>query len=171
MTRIHVRATEPSDIEAISEIMNCPGVIGNTLQTPYQSVEWRRERFANYRPGSRSLVAEIDGRVVGNLGLTPEGSDRRRHVASIGMAVHDDFQGMGVGTALMEAMVDLAERWMGITRIELTVYTDNDPAIALYKKFDFEVEGTAPRYAFRAGEYVDAYYMARVRPPSVAAVD
>jgi putative acetyltransferase len=164
MNRIRVRATEPADIEAISEIMNCPGVIGNTLQTPYQSVEWRRERYANLRPGSRSLVAEIDGRVVGNLGLTPEAPDRRRHVASIGMAVHDDFQGQGVGTALMEAMIELAERWMGITRIELTVFSDNAPAIGLYKKFGFEIEGTAPRYALRDGKYVDAYYMARVKP-------
>lgn len=163
MTHIHVRATEPDDFEAISEIMNCPGVIGNTLQTPYQSVEWRRERYANLRPGTRSLVAEIDGRVVGNLGLTPEAADRRRHVASIGMAVHDDFQGQGVGTALMEAVIELAENWIGITRIELTVYTDNAPAIGLYKKFGFKIEGTGPRYAFRDGEYVDAYYMARVK--------
>jgi putative acetyltransferase len=163
MTRIRVRATEPSDIDAISEIMGCPGVVRNTLQTPYQSVEWRRERYANLRPGSRSLVAEVDGRVVGNLGLTPEGPDRRKHVASIGMAVHDDFQGQGVGTALMEAMIELAERWLGVSRIELTVYTDNAPAVALYKKFGFEIEGTAPRYAFRDGEYVDAYYMARVK--------
>jgi putative acetyltransferase len=163
MTGIHVRATEPSDIEAIAEIMDCPGVIRNTLQTPYQSVEWRRERFANYRPGTRSLVAEVDGRVVGNLGLTPEAPDRRKHVASFGMAVHDDFQGQGVGSALMEVMIELAERWMGLTRIELTVYTDNAPAIALYKKFGFEIEGIGPRYAFRDGEYVDAYYMARVK--------
>jgi L-phenylalanine/L-methionine N-acetyltransferase len=162
MTRIRVRAMEPSDIEAISEIMGSPGVIRNTLQTPYQSVEWRRERFANFRPGTRSLVAEIDGRVVGNLGLTPEGPDRRKHVGSIGMAVHDDFQGQGVGTVLMEVMIELAERWMGLTRIELTVFTDNAPAIALYKKFGFEIEGMAPRYALRDGEYADAYYMARV---------
>jgi putative acetyltransferase len=163
MTHIRIRATEPSDIEAIAEIMECPGVMRYTLQTPYQSVEWRRERYANLRPGTRSLVAEVDGRVVGNLGLTPEGPDRRRHVGSIGMAVHDDFQGQGVGTALMEAVIDLAERWMGLTRIELTVYTDNEPAVALYKKFGFEIEGRAPRYALRDGEYADAYFMARVK--------
>lgn len=163
MTEILVRATEPSDIEAIAEIMNCPGVVGNTLQTPYQSVEWRRERYGNLRPGSRSLVAEIDGRVVGNLGLTPEGPDRRRHVGSIGMAVHDDYQGQGVGTALMDAVIELAERWMGLTRIELTVYADNERAIGLYRKFGFEIEGRASRYALRDGEYMDAYYMARVK--------
>jgi putative acetyltransferase len=43
------------------------------------------------------------------------------------------------------------------------VYTDNAAAIALYKKFGFEIEGTHRRYAFRNGEYVDAYSMAHLR--------
>jgi putative acetyltransferase len=63
----------------------------------------------------------------------------------------------------MEAAVELTERWMGITRLELEVYTDNAPAIALYKKFGFEVEGTLREYALRDGQYVDSYLMARVR--------
>ena len=39
-------------------------------------------------------------------------------------------------------MIDLAENWLGLTRIELTVYADNASAIALYKKFNFEVEAS-----------------------------
>ena len=57
------------------------------------------------------------------------------------MAVRDDWQGKGVGTALMEAVPDLADNWLGLTRIELSVYTDNAAGAALYKKFGFEVEG------------------------------
>ena len=79
------------------------------------------------------------------------------------MAVRDDWHGKGVGTALMEAALDLAENWLGLTRIELSVYTDNTAGVALYKKFGFEVEGTHRRYALRNGEYVDAYSMARIR--------
>jgi L-phenylalanine/L-methionine N-acetyltransferase len=41
----------------------------------------------------------------------------------------------------------------------------NDMGIALYEKFGFEREGTHRRYAFRGGEYVDAYSMARIKPP------
>ena len=78
------------------------------------------------------------------------------------MAVHDDWQGKGVGTALMEAALDLADNWLNLTRIELEVYIDNTAGIALYKKFGFEIEGTYRRFAFRGGEYVDAYSMARV---------
>src|SRR5215216_4187924 len=85
-------------------------------------------------------------------------------LGNIGMAVHDDWQGKGIGTALMEAALDLADNWLNLTRIELRVYTDNAAGIALYEKFGFEVEGTHRRLAFRDGEYVDAYSMARLKP-------
>ncbi len=79
------------------------------------------------------------------------------------MAVRDDWQGKGIGTALMEAALDLADNWLNLTRVELSVFTENAAAIALYEKFGFEVEGTHRRYAFRNGAYVDSYSMARVR--------
>jgi putative acetyltransferase len=64
----------------------------------------------------------------------------------------------------MEAALDLADNWLNLTRIELRVYVDNAAAITLYEKFGFEVEGTHRRLAFRDGEYVDAYSMARLKP-------
>jgi putative acetyltransferase len=50
-----------------------------------------------------------------------------------------------------------------LTRLDLQVYTDNAAAIHLYEKYDFEIEGTLRRFAFRDGKYVDSYMMARVR--------
>ena len=163
LQRIHIRAREPHDVEALTAIFTCPGVIAGTLQLPYQSNEARRERLAQQAPDTYSLVAEIDGRVVGSLGLQVEVPPRRRHCGSIGMGVHDDFQGRGVGSALMAAIVDLADNWLGLHRLELSVYADNAPAIHLYEKFGFVVEGTARQYALRSGVYVDAHLMARLR--------
>jgi putative acetyltransferase len=69
-----------------------------------------------------------------------------------------------VGSALMAAMCEYADRWVGVLRLELTVYTDNAAAIALYRKFGFQVEGTLRGYALRDGRYVDALAMARLHP-------
>ncbi len=82
------------------------------------------------------------------------------------MAVHDKCQGQGIGTALMEAAIELADKWLNLVRLELTVYTDNEPAIKLYQKFGFKIEGTLERYAFREGNYVNAYSMARIKRSS-----
>jgi putative acetyltransferase len=163
MSAIRVRAREPQDVEAIGEIQACPGVIAGTLRLPLQSVESIRQRLVQAPPNTYSLVAEVDGRVVGSAGLHVEDNVRRRHCGSIGMMVHDDFQGRGVGSALMVAMIDLADNWLGLERIELIVYTDNAPAIHLYQKFGFSIEGTGRRYALRQGVYIDAHYMARLR--------
>ncbi|HMR66031.1 MAG TPA: GNAT family N-acetyltransferase, partial [Anaerolineae bacterium] len=74
-----------------------------------------------------------------------------------------DWQGRGVGTALMQAAVDLADKWLNLTRLELNVFTDNALAIRLYEKFGFTIEGTQVDYAFRDGRYIDSYLMARLR--------
>jgi putative acetyltransferase len=63
----------------------------------------------------------------------------------------------------MGAVLDLADNRLNLTRIEPSVYTDNAAAVVLYEKFGFEIEGTHRRYAFRNGECVDAYSMARIK--------
>jgi putative acetyltransferase len=116
-------------------------------------------------PFDYSLVATIDGEVVGNLGLHEAGkTPRRRHVGSIGMSVRDDRHRRGVGTALMKAAIELADGWLNYQRLELSVYTDNLAALALYRKFGFVIEGTCRAYAFRDGQFVDSYAMARLHP-------
>lgn len=63
----------------------------------------------------------------------------------------------------MQAAVDLADRWLNLSRLELEVQVDNEGAIRLYRKFGFEVEGTLREYTFRDGALVDVYYMARIK--------
>ena len=164
---IIVRHTEPEDYAALHAIMTQPRAAAGTMQLPLASKESWRKRLADPREGFYSLVACVDEkgepRVVGSASLDVVQRPRRRHVAGLGMAVHDDWQGQGVGSALMAALVDLADNWIDVQRIELTVYADNAHAVGLYKKFGFDVEGTLRRYAFRNGLYVDAYYMARLK--------
>jgi L-phenylalanine/L-methionine N-acetyltransferase len=121
----------------------------------------RQETLTIHSP--RGLRRSVGEEVVGCLGLEIHSKPRRRHAGAIGMAIRDDYQGKGIGTALMQAAVDMADRWLNLTRLELEVYTDNEPAIRLYKKFGFTIEGTLRNYAFRDGAFADAYSMARLR--------
>ncbi len=161
---IVIRHAEPDDYEAFHRIFSAPTVIHGTLQLPFPSAERWRKRLAEPREGLYSLVASVEGEVVGTLGLhTSPNHPRRWHAGHIGMAVRDEWQGKGIGSALMEAAIDLADNWLNLARLELTVFTDNAPAIALYERFGFATEGTLAAYVFRDGEYVDCFTMARFR--------
>ena len=102
--------------------------------------------------------------MIGHAGLHGNENPRRAHVWYLGMSVHEDWHARGVGTRLMEALIDLADNWLGALRIELTVYCDNEPALKLYRKFGFEIEGTHRAFALRDGQYIDSYAMARLHP-------
>jgi len=165
---ITIRRASLSDAAAYARIMGDPGVYPGLMQLPYTNEDiWRQRLTDSLAPAKTDLllVAEMDGAVVGASGLHPVAvSLRRRHAMSLAIFVASEAQGKGVGAALMHAMCDYADNWLGLLRLELGVYTDNAIAIALYRKFGFEIEGTYRGYALRDGQYVDTYAMARLHP-------
>lgn len=165
--QITVRHSEPEDYEAVHQIYSGARAMADTLGLPFSKERWR-ERLAEEREGEFSLVACVDSEVVGHLSVYLYLDPRRSHSGHFGMAVRDDWQGKGVGTKLLEAALDLADNWLGLTRLDLRVFVDNGAAIALYRKFGFEVEGTHEQFALRDGEYADAYVMARLKRPPTA---
>jgi putative acetyltransferase len=158
---ILIRAMEPADLPDITEAWNQPRAYAGTLQLPFTSLETRQQRHAAHA-GSTRLVAVIEGKAIGMIFLSRE-ENRRSHVGSLGMAVHDAYAGRGAGTALMAAAVDLADNWLQIRRLELSVYADNARAIALYERFGFEREGFHRAYSWRNGAWADSISMARLR--------
>lgn len=163
---ITIRRAEPTDFEAYQQIYSAPKAIAGTLQMPYPSVAQWKKKIENPSDEIVSLVACVGDEklVVGAISVVMTKRPRRKHSAIIGMGVRDDWHGNGIGTALMQAAVDLADNWLNLTRLELSVFVDNPAAIHIYKKFGFEIEGTIRQFAFRDGEYVDAYMMGRLRP-------
>jgi len=165
---ITIRRASPKDAAAYARFMSHPDVYAALMQLPYNDEEtWRTRLTESCAPGKTDLplAAEVHGEVVGSAGLHPVGPAlRRRHALTLGISVAPEAQGRGVGSALMAAMCDYADNWIGALRIELTVYTDNERAIGLYRKFGFDIEGTFRGYAMRDGRYADAYAMARFHP-------
>jgi len=107
------------------------------------------------------LVAELNETVVGCAGLSVSSKPRTCHTAGVGIMVHADYQRQGIGKALMTAILDIADNWLKLKRVELSVFVENERAIALYRKFGFVVEGTKKNAAIRNGEYADEFLMAR----------
>lgn len=105
-----VRHAEPEDYKALHEIFSGPKAIAGTLQLPLPSKEGWRKKFADPSDSLISLVACTDGGVVGSISLaTFPTRPRMRHIGDIGMAVRDDWPGKGVGSKLMEAVLDVDE--------------------------------------------------------------
>jgi L-phenylalanine/L-methionine N-acetyltransferase len=164
-----LRRARPSDAEAFVRMMQEPEVYSQLLQLPFPDAEMWRARLTSQQTGGHNpelhLVAEVQGEIVASAGLHPTGPHlRRRHVMSLGMSVSVPWQGRGVGTALMQALMDYADNWLGVLRVELGVYADNLRAQGLYRKFGFELEGRQRAYALRGGQFVDSLMMARLHP-------
>lgn len=161
---IVVRRAEPSDAEGIALTFRSRSTAAGTLQNPYPSIAQWEERMKANAAKDYVFVAVVGDEVIGHGGLHISTNARRAHVLSIGVGVRDDWQGQGVGTRLMQSLIDLADNWLGALRLELTVYCDNERAMALYRKFGFDIEGTHRAFALREGALVDAYAMARLNP-------
>ena len=163
MRDVIIRYSEPEDYKGVHFVYSSPQAMSETLGLPFSSEQAWRAELARGRDDNVSIVACVQDEIVGHLALSIYMNPRTRHAGHLGIAVRDDWQGKGIGAELMKACVDLADNWLDLTRLDLRVYVDNAPAIALYKKFEFEIEGTHQRFAFRDGKYVDAHVMARLR--------
>ncbi len=166
--RLAVRKACVGDAESFARMMADPGVYPQLLQLPYADADQWRHRLADLlAPGKGDhLLVAVDGaEVVGAAGLHLAGaSPRRRHVMGLGIHVLPAWHGRGVGGQLMHALCELADRWLGVLRLELEVYADNERAQRLYRRFGFVEEGRHRAFALRDGEFVDALSMARMNP-------
>ena len=160
-----IRPAEAGDAESLIALMksqegeaNLLNEIGEFSFTPEQEIEWI-ERFAQ-SPNSVFLIAQVDGQIVGTCGC--QGGNRRvdHHVARLGIAVHRDFRGRGIGSKLMQAALDWAQSTL-VRRVELSVFARNEGAIRLYQRFGFEIEGRHKNAVFKRGEFIDTLTMAR----------
>jgi transglutaminase-like putative cysteine protease len=150
-TAFHVRTALPDDAAQLMAF--CQAVGGEAKYILTQSDEFtsneeeERKWIQSHldQPGQLALVAEASGCLVGLLSF--ENGQRRRnaHQGTLGMSVRENWQRMGVGTALLRCLLDWAEANPLIEKVGLAVFSDNLPAISLYRKFGFIEEGRQPR--------------------------
>jgi len=102
------------------------------------------------------LVAEVDGHPVGTCSIRPtlEGPpSEQSHAGELGIIVHHAHCGVGVGTALLERSLDVARSRFEV--VYLTVFSVNEGAQRLYRRFGFVVCGHLPKAVKRGERYFD----------------
>lgn len=162
-----IRPLKAGDGKGINDLRRMPGVFENILGMPSERIV-RNEGFAaSNDANAHAFVAVVkDGdqeKIVGMAGLHVSSNHRLRHSGSVGLMVHKDFQGNGIGKALMDTLLDIADNWLMLVRVDLSVFIDNEKAINLYKKLQFVEEGIKRKAAIRNGKYEDELMMARIR--------
>lgn len=144
------------------------GVVRSIEQLP---ADWREqaEKLAPWTDGTNNgshgtlLVCVVGGVLCGSGSIRRMSPMRLRHVAHIALGVHPDFQGVGVGRSLMNAMLDWARSGLGsgISRVDLDVFAVNTRAIRLYESMGFRIEGTRRNFVrFADGSHSDDHVMA-----------
>ena len=103
---------------------------------------------------SRFFLALDGDRIVGNACVDGMRNARLRHRRNLAITVLRDYWGRGIGTGLMERMLDFC-RESGAELASLEVRSDNERAKALYRKFGFVSFGTFPKFFKIDGEFFD----------------
>ena len=163
--KFSIRRAVSDDAKGFCELMEDESVFSRLFQMPFPTESaWKDRIGSRSNEGDLQLVAVSEGKLISTVGVVGNQRMRRRHSCLLGIAVIGPAQGKGVGTAMMKAITEYADKWTTFTRIELTVFADNTNAISLYKKFGFEEEGLLRHYALRNGRFDDVISMARFNP-------
>ncbi|WP_303296416.1 GNAT family N-acetyltransferase [Pyramidobacter piscolens] len=112
-------------------------------------------------PTELLLIAEVDGVLTASAGFAPPvPCEKCRHRASAGLCVLRASWGWGIGSLLMESLLECA-RAAQFEQLELDVVTGNERAVAMYQRFGFVTYGVREKaFCLRGGGYQSLYLMA-----------
>ena len=166
--RYTIRPATPEDAEQIIDHVKAVadephnGIASNSADEFTITVEQEREILQDYLDthNKRYMVAEQDGKIIATINCAPSGSRSGfQHAVSLGITVNKEFRNQGIGTALMQEVINWCKEHPSIKRLELTVFHNNPRAIHIYEKLGFVREGVK-RSAFpKHGEWLDMVIM------------
>ena len=162
---ITYREAEPSDAGKFLEYCKIVGSETDNLTFGAEGLPFTISQQADYirkfagNPGSIMIVAFDEGELIGTGAVSVvSGKPRFAHRREIAISVRKDYWGKGIGTGIMNVLMDFAKK-SGAEVLELQVRSDNEAAISLYKKFGFEKIGTNEKFFKINGEFFAADYM------------
>lgn len=158
------REARPEDARALLDFLGTVGGESGNLSFGAEGLPFTAEQeeafLSNTQndPASLMLVALDGDLIVGNVSVSSLGRARFAHRWELAISARKSHWGQGIGSALMARAIEYA-KIHGAEIISLEVRSDNDRAIALYRKFGFEKFGTYRNFFKINGKYFDADYM------------
>jgi putative acetyltransferase len=159
-----VRARRAEDWEALLGICQALPLAQNPLGLRYPTQEQAQQTFST--PDSQhvfGLVAEVDAVLVGEIALERRAGRAAHCGVIVRLLIHPNADARAVGGGLLEAVIELADRSLNLSRLERVLPTDDAEMMGLHRDHGFTVEGTMRDALYRAGQYMDTYIMARLR--------
>lgn len=160
---LRIRPVRVSDAQSIYNITMQDQVMPYIISVPSDRLDQLEDRYRTLPKNVHEFVAELNGSVVGHAGVV-QLSARRSHVGTFYIAVDSNYHGKGIGTVLITNILDLADNWLMLERVELGVLVTNPRGQALYERHGFVVEGQKRGAIRSAGQFVDEVVMSRLRP-------
>ena len=130
---------------------------GEFVMTVEQEIQFL-EHCAN-QSNAIYLIAEVDSKIVGTATFAGGSRPRLKHVGEFGVSVLRAYWGNGIGTALVQSILDWSKQTGIIRKVDLKVRADNMSAIHVYKKLGFSIEGIQSRSLCIDGIFYDSILM------------
>jgi RimJ/RimL family protein N-acetyltransferase len=165
--RVVLRTPTLNDLDDLLSVINSlveeqANILVDEKVTREDELDWLSTALARLEKDETIyVVAEVDGRVVGNSELGRKTKGRDKHVGTIGIAIRDGFREIGIGTEMIKTLIDQAKN-MGVKALTLSVFASNERAHHVYRKLGFVDTGRIPKKFFKEGEYIDEILLVRV---------
>ena len=164
-----IREAEPGDAVELVTFLNRV-----SLETDFTSLDRdgilltseEMEIFLNKQASSDNqitLLAFLNGKIAGIVNITADQRKRVRHIGDLFIVIGKKYWNNGLGSFLLEEVVEWAQASGILRRLQLTVQTRNQAAVHLYQKHGFVIEGRQERGAYiEEGDFIDVYLMGRL---------
>ena len=160
-----IRKAEKKDASQLIQYLNKVGGESDNLLYGANEFNMTAEQEEQYIQDTNSsdtsvlLVGLVDDKIICVGNIFASTAERIAHQGDLGMSVLRQYWGLGVGTHLMNALIDFAKNTDKLEIIHLQVRADNKRAIAIYKKMGFQEIGVFPKYTKINGKYYDDILM------------
>lgn len=164
-----IREAEPKDAAALVSFLNRVSVETDFTSLDRDGILLTSEEMAIFLNKQASwdnqitLLAFLNDKIAGIVNITADQRKRVRHIGDLFIVIGKKYWNNGLGSLLLEEVVEWAQASGILRRLQLTVQTRNLAAVHLYQKHGFVIEGRQERGAYiEEGDFIDVYLMGRL---------